>query len=295
MFQPLGRVGDVEIARVHELTFLGQTAADFFPAFDREAVRAHEHWLCPLHFDPESLRIPMDVQSFVLRVGKYTILVDTCCGNEKARPGVPEFHMLTTRYMERLQALGVEPEEVDFVMCTHLHIDHIGWNTRLEQGRWIPTFPNARYIVSRQEYRNAEAEAREIPFEAIKNGFYDSVLPVMDAGLCDLVDDDYELLDLLKLKPAPGHTEANVQIELTSNGNKAIFAGDMLHSPMQVPFWNWSSKLCWNQDLASQTRRGLFEQCVEENALLVPGHFLAPHAAKVKADGGNFALEWGWQ
>ena len=294
MSDVLGMIGDVTIARVHELTFLGQTAADFFPAFDREAVRAHEHWLCPDHFDSESLRIPMDVQSFVLKTGRHTILIDTCCGNDKPRAGAPEFHMLTTRYLDRLAAQGVAPEEVDYVMCTHLHIDHIGWNTRLVDGRWVPTFPNARYIVSREEFANASEEARTIPFAPVRNGFEDSVLPVVEAGLFDLVSDDHELLGMLRLRPAPGHTAGNVQIELHSRDQRAIFAGDMLHTPMQVPFWEWSSKLCWDQGIAAQTRRRLFEQCVEQDALLVPGHFRAPHAGRIRADGDRFRLEWGW-
>lgn len=294
MWEPLGRVGDVEIARVYELTFMGQTAADFFPRFDREAIRAHEHWLCPDHFDPESLRIPMDVQSFVLKTDTHTIMIDTCCGNDKPREGAPEFHRLTTKYLDRLAALGIAPEDIDYVMCTHLHIDHIGWNTRLIDGRWVPTFPNARYIVSRHEYENAAEEARTIPFAPVRNGFEDSILPVVEAGLTDLVENDHELLGLLRLKPAPGHTAGNVQIELRSRGEKAIFAGDMLHTPLQVPFWNWSSKLCWDQEQASRTRRGLFEQCVEDNALLVPGHFRAPHVGRIREDGDTFRLVWGW-
>jgi glyoxylase-like metal-dependent hydrolase (beta-lactamase superfamily II) len=264
------------------------------PDFDREAVRAHEHWLCPEHFDPESLRIPMDVQSFVLKTDKHIIVVDTCCGNHKQRPGLPEFHRLTTGYLDRFNALGIAPEDVDFVMCTHLHIDHIGWNTQLLGDRWVPTFPNARYVVSAQEYANAEQEARDIPFEPVRNGFNDSILPIMDAGLCDLVSDDHEMLGMLRLRPAPGHTAANVQIELSSQGQKAIFAGDMLHTPMQIPFWNWSSKLCHDPVQAAATRRRLFEQCIEENALLVPGHFRAPHAGRIRDQDGGFQLVWGW-
>ena len=235
----------------------------------------------------------MDVQSFVLRTERHVIVVDTCCGNHKPRAGAPEFHMLTTGYLDRFQALGITPEDVDYVMCTHLHIDHIGWNTRLEGGRWVPTFPNARYVVSREEYGDAEEQARTIPFEPVRNGFNDSILPVVEAGLVDLVHDDHELLDILRLRAAPGHTRANVQIELSSGGEKAIFAGDMLHTPMQVPFWNWSSKLCWDQAQASATRRRLLEQCVEENALLVPGHFCTPHVGRIREDGDSFGVEFG--
>lgn len=289
-WQPLGRIGAVEIARVYELTFLGQTAADFYPKFDRDAVRDHEYWLCPVHFDPESLRLPMDVQSFVLRTPRHTILIDTCCGNDKPRAGAPEFHRLTTGYLDRLQALGVAPESIDYVMCTHLHPDHIGWNTRLVDGRWVPTFPNARYIIAKKEYEKTSQH----PAPIIHNSFGDSVLPVVEAGLADLVDDDYEILDLLRLRAAPGHTEGNVQIELASEGALAIFAGDMIHTPMQIPFWQWSSRTCWNPEVATQTRRNLLEQCVEQNALLVPAHFLSPHCCRIRAEDGDFRPVWGW-
>jgi glyoxylase-like metal-dependent hydrolase (beta-lactamase superfamily II) len=294
MKQVMGRVGAVEVGRVHELTFLGQTAADFYPLFDRELVRNHEQWLCPAHFDRESLRIPMDVQSFVLTTERHTIVIDTCCGNGKSRAGAPEFHMLTTGYLERMRTLGVEPEDVDYVLCTHLHIDHIGWNTRLVNGRWTPTFPNARYVVSKDEFKNATEEARTIPFEPVRNGYKDSIAPVFEAGLVDLVQDDYELLDMLRFRPAPGHTPGNVQIELHSNSESAIFAGDMLHTPMQIPFWHWSSKLCWNAEVAAKTRRRLLEQCTEANALLVPGHFGSPHVGRIREAGETFKIIWGW-
>lgn len=290
-----GMIGNVEIARVLDSYLLGETAQSWLPAFDREAIRPHEHWLCPHHFDHETGRIPMPVQSFVLKTEHHVIVIDTCMGNHKDRPGIWEMHKLTTGYLERLKALGVRPEDVDFVMCTHLHGDHVGWNTRLENGRWVPTFPNARYIMSKVEFeatRAAAATANAHP--AMRNCYEDSVLPIVQAGRATMVEGVHEMLDNFTLRPAPGHSPGHVRIELRSQNDLGVFAGDLLHSPIQIPFWQWSSRVCDNREQAAQTRRELLEFCVAENALLIPGHFEAPHVARIRERNGQFAAEFGW-
>ncbi len=291
-----GKVGNVEIAHVLDCTILAETAQTWFPDFDRDAVRPHEHWLCPDHFDPETGRIPMPVQSFVLRIGEKNVLIDTCVGNDKERPGpgLGEFHRLTTNYLERLAAIGLTPEDIDYVMCTHLHGDHIGWNTRLIDGRWAPTFPNARYVFSRIELDATREGAAATSFVALRNCYEDSILPILDAGLADLVDGAHEMLDAITLRPAPGHSPGNMRIELRSAGNTAVFAGDIIHSPIQIPFWQWSSKLCWDQEMAAGARRDLLEFCVANNALLIPGHFVAPHVGRIGYDGRHFDVKFGW-
>jgi glyoxylase-like metal-dependent hydrolase (beta-lactamase superfamily II) len=289
-----GAVGKVEIARVLDSYLLAESAQVWLPEFDREAVRSHEHWLCPTHYDPESGRIPMPVHSFILRTQHHNVLIDTCIGNDKERPGLGEFHHLTTRYLDRLAAVGLRPEDIDYVLCTHLHIDHIGWNTRLVDGRWVPTFPNARYVMSKVEFETTRADADKVPIPALRNCFYDSVLPVVEAGKVEFVEGVHQFLDELVLRPAPGHSPGHIRIELRSDRELAVFAGDMVHSPIQVPFWQWSSRVCWDQKMAAQARRELLEFCVAENALLVPGHFEAPHVARVREDHGTFALKFGW-
>ncbi len=131
---------------------LGETMQGWFPDFNRDAVKPHENWLCPTHYDAESGHFAMPVHSWLVRVGRYNVLIDTCLGNDKSRPGLVEAHMLDTRYCHRMAELGVTTDDVDYVLCTHLHVDHVGWNTRLDNGRWVPTFPNARYVLSRTEY-----------------------------------------------------------------------------------------------------------------------------------------------
>lgn len=290
-----GMVGAVEVARVFERS-LTASAARWFPAFDREAIGNHEHWLCPDHLDAATGNFEMPVQSFVLRTDRHVILIDTCIGNDKDRDGSPQMHMLNEPYLERLAALGLVPEDVDYVMCTHLHVDHIGWNTRLVDGRWVPTFPNARYVMSRVEYEATRTEAElagTSPF--LKNCYQDSVLPIIEAKRHLFVDGLDEMLGLITFRPAPGHTPGNLQMELRSRGECAIFAGDILHSPMQIPFWQWSSMLCADPAQSAASRRALLERCVEENALLVPGHFVAPHVGRIREDHGTFGIDFGWR
>jgi len=204
-------------------------------------------------------------------------------------------HHLNNRYLERMAAVGVAPGDIDYVLCTHLHVDHVGWNTRLENGRWVPTFPNAKYVFSRREYEAAKAEAAGADAPGfIKNTFADSVLPVVESGKACLVDDVHELLDCLTLRSAPGHSPGHVRIELASHGEQGVFAGDILHSPLQIPLWQWSSVVCWDGKMAAQARRELLEFCCDENALLIPGHFEAPYVGRIRRADDTFAIDFGW-
>ncbi len=290
-----GRVGEVEIGRVLDSYILGETMQAWFPDFDRAAVKSHEHWLCPNHYDAESGHFKMPVHSWVFRLNGYNVLVDTCVGNHKIRPTLYEFHLLETHYLRRLAEVGLRPEDVDYVLCTHLHVDHVGWNTKLENGRWVPTFPNARYVMSRVEYESTKELASNPqgpPF--LRHVFEDSVYPIVEAGKAELVDGVHEMLDALILRPAPGHSAGHVRIELKSRGEQAIFAGDLLHSPVQVPFWQWSTRVCLDRKMAAQSRRELLEFCVAENALLLPGHFEAPYGGRIKNRNDTFAIDFGW-
>jgi glyoxylase-like metal-dependent hydrolase (beta-lactamase superfamily II) len=291
----MGRVGSVEIGRVLDSYLLGETMQGWFPDFDREAVKPQESWLCPAHYDAESGHFPLPVHSWLLQVGRYNVLIDTCLGNDKARPGLVEGHMLNTRYVERMADLGVTPNDIDFVLCTHLHVDHVGWNTKLESGRWVPMFPNARYVWSKTEYEAAKENAfnpASQPF--FKHVFEDSIHPVVEAGRARLVDGVHEVIDRLTLRPAMGHSPGHCRIELRSEGAVGVFAGDILHSPIQVPLWEWSTRACWDKRMAAVSRRELLEFCVDENALLLPGHFEAPHVGRIRRAGRTFAIDFGW-
>jgi glyoxylase-like metal-dependent hydrolase (beta-lactamase superfamily II) len=294
-FKVVGKIGNFEVARVLDGYLLGDTAQVFFPDFDREALKPHKHWLCPTHYDDESGRIPMPVHSWLIRLGDKIVLIDTGLGNDKIRPDKSEMHLLNTRYLERMAEFGIRPEEIDYVLHTHLHVDHVGWNTRLENGRWVPTFPNARYVLSRTEYEAAKTQAaRSDCLPWIKNVFEDSVQPIVETGKAILVDGTDGVLDELTLRPSPGHSPGHVCFELRSQGRLALFAGDVVHTPIQIPLWPWSTCYCWNLQLAAQSRRELFEFCAAENALLLPAHFEAPYVGRVRKAGDTFSIDFGW-
>ena len=291
----VGKIGTVEIDRIFDSSLLGFTAQAWFPKFTCEAVRPHEPWLCPTHYDAESGRIPMPVSSWLIRINGHNVLIDTCLGNDKERPAFPEMHRLRTRYLDRLEQVGLRPEDIHYGLCIHLHVDHVGWNTRRGDGRWVPPFPNPTHVISRKEYEAAKAMAANPDAQPVSKAlFEDSVLPIIESGQAVLVDDTHELLGCLRLHPAPGHSPGHVRIELRSQGSTGVFAGDLVHSPIQVPLWQWSTVQCWNQEMSAPSRRALLEFCCAENAVLIPGHFEAPHAGRIKPAGDTFAIDFGW-
>lgn len=287
-------IGDVRVTRIEEQMGPGFPAKDFFPEFDAEVFAAEAKWLAPNYYQPESGKLVTSLHSWLVRTGKYTILVDSCSGNHKPRPGMPRFDMLNTKYLERLREAGVEPEQIDFVMCTHLHVDHVGWNTRLDNGKWVPTFPNAKYVMSKTDHDFWAAEAKLPKTEAfIRNTYNDSVLPIVEAKKAEFVaGGEHEMCGCFRIKPAPGHTPGQIRLDLESRGKRAIFSGDALHNPVQVPVWKWNSVFCEDRDLARKTRHTLLADCVEQGALLMPAHFAPPHAAYIKSKGDGFALDW---
>jgi glyoxylase-like metal-dependent hydrolase (beta-lactamase superfamily II) len=225
------------------------------------------------------------MHSWLIRTPDHIILLDTCVGNDKERDGAKLFHQKSFPYLAALAAAGVRPEEVDFVLCTHLHVDHVGWNTRLVDGRWTPTFPNARYVFSKAE----NERWRPAPSSP---AYADSVLPVIEAGLVDLVDGDHAIGDQLLIQPAPGHTPGHISLRLLDGGERGLFTGDSMHSAIQGAFPDWNSAFCEQLDQAIATRRRLLEYCCETGATLLPQHFGWPFVAKVKPAGDSFRFDF---
>jgi glyoxylase-like metal-dependent hydrolase (beta-lactamase superfamily II) len=192
----------------------------------------HRGWMVPDHDDPTSGFLKFSVHSWLIKLAGRAILIDTCVGNHKPRPKFPMWHLMETRYLARMAAAGIRPEQIDMVMCTHLHVDHVGWNTRLDNGRWVPTFPNARYIFSQEDYDHFLAGPETA--SASHGSFRDSVLPVVEAGLAQMVRGAHAIDEHLSIDPAPGHTPGSIVINLASHGQRALFSGDILHHPVQV-------------------------------------------------------------
>jgi glyoxylase-like metal-dependent hydrolase (beta-lactamase superfamily II) len=248
-----------------------------------EALERHRGWLAP-HFLDEKGRFLQSIHSFVVRAPGLTALVDTCVGNDKDRGGRAPFHMMRTGFLDELRAAGVPPEAVDLVICTHLHVDHVGWNTRLDGGRWVPTFPRARHLFARREWEHwtqagAADDARIMA---------DSVTPVLDAGLADLVDMDHRISDELWLEPTPGHTPGHVSVRLRSQGAEAVITGDLMHHPVQMAEPQWNSAFDSDADGARKTRRAFCERYAEGPVAVLGTHFHHPTAGHIVRHGDSW-------
>lgn len=281
-------IGDISVARVVESEGSFAPVDFLLPGFDPALLQAHR-WLQPDFVDHAGQAV-LSFHSYLLRTAGHTILVDGCVGNGKERPLRPMWHRQEAPYLERLAAAGVHPEQVDFVFCTHLHADHVGWNTRLKDGRWVPTFPNARYIFGRREYEHWESEQRR---DAASNhgSFADSVLPVMEAGLADLVESDYAFANGLHLEPAYGHTPGTCLLHAHSRGEHGVFTGDVIHTPVQLADPQLSSRFCADPAQSALTRQALCERYAETATRLFTGHFPAPSAARIVRAGSTFGLQ----
>jgi glyoxylase-like metal-dependent hydrolase (beta-lactamase superfamily II) len=285
-------LGALRIGRAveHEGPFV--RPEDFFPDWDPTVLDETREWLGPV-IDPASGLMILSFHAFVLRTARHTILIDTCMGNDKERPLRPVGHRRATDFTASLAAAGARPEEVDFVMCTHLHWDHVGWNTRLQDGRWVPTFPNARYVIARREYEHMDALHARGDASMHSLAFADSVLPVVRAERAVLVDDDYALedgRDKVWLESCPGHTPGNVVINVRSQGERGVFPGDVLHSPLQVARPQWSSRACDDPAMASASRKKFVEQHAETGSVVMPAHFMAPSAGRIVRRGRALAF-----
>jgi glyoxylase-like metal-dependent hydrolase (beta-lactamase superfamily II) len=248
------------------------------PQFREEMLLEHR-WLKPAYVDAQNHAL-MSFHSFVLRTPRAVILIDGCVGNGKERPARPMWHRQERPFLERLAQAGLQPEDVDFVFCTHLHADHVGWNTRLRDGRWVPTFPNAKYIFARREYEHWErlVRAGEVPNHG---SFTDSVLPVMEAKQAVLVASDHEIEAGIHLEAAYGHTPGTCLLHAKSRGAHGVFTGDVMHTPVQLADPSLSSRFCSDPAQSAATRRALCEQYADTRCVFFTGHFPAPSAARI--------------
>jgi len=287
--------GETTVTRIEELHGPSFQAEVFFPDFNRTAVEPHFPWLVPDHYAPESGFMVTSVHSWLVRTRHHTMLIDACAGNWKNRPLSPRFHRLDRPCLANLAKAGAAPEDVDFVVCTHLHVDHVGWFSRLEGGRWVPTFPNARHVFSRAELQRVtpEPDGNGVLQDSTGGVYTDSVAPVVEAGLVELFDGEHAIGDHLTLSPAPGHTKGHVLATLRDGGREGVFIGDVLHSPVQGPFPEWNSAFCQLPDVARATRRRVLEHSCESGALLLPQHFAKPFVARVVRDGDAFGFRFG--
>lgn len=290
------RIGDVEITRIEDYHGLGLPANVMFPGIEPAAWEGRGRWLSPQFYDAASGRLRTSIHSWLVSTPRHRILVDACIGNHKDRPDDPRFHMRSEPWLERLAAAGAHPDEIDFVMCTHLHADHVGWNTQWRDGRWVPTFRNARYVFKRSEFdRWDERRPDHVPRESQRHVFADSVLPVVEAGRAVMVDDGYTVDERMTLEPAPGHTAGHAAIRLRAAGAQALFSGDVLHHPVQLTWPTLCSVFDDDPALGLRTRLALLDDAATHGTLLLPTHFAAPFCCHVHAvPGAQPSYRPGW-
>lgn len=274
------RIGEVTVTRILELEATGGTRF-ILPQATPEVIR-DIGWLAP-HFADETGRLRMSIHALVVETPTKRIIVDTCIGNDKQRD-IPTWSNLQTSFLSDLAAAGFPPETIDVVLCTHLHVDHVGWNTKLVEGRWVPTFPNARYLIGRQEfdYWQAEEAGTEHPE---RSPFHDSVKPVFDAGLVDLVDTDHVVTPEVSLEPTLGHTPGHVSIRIRSGGEEALITGDFAHHPCQLAHPEWASNADYDKEASTATRRRVFGALEDTPVLVIGTHFASPTAGHIVRDG----------
>ncbi|MEV0050747.1 MBL fold metallo-hydrolase [Saccharopolyspora shandongensis] len=287
-------LGDVTITRVVEYFGPVEMPPDtFFPESPEGAWNAP--WLAPDFLDPRSGECVSAIQTWLLRSEGRTILVDTGVGNHKERPYSPVWSHLNTDFLGNLARAGVRPEDVDLVINTHLHVDHVGWNTYLDGRSWVPTFPNATYLMPRADFEfwNPANGHRPNLGRGNQNVFEDSVAPVHEAGLAVLWEDGYRIDANLRLDLAPGHTPGSSVVTLESGGDRALFVGDLLHTALQFVEPDTNSCFCEDPAQARATRRRLLGWAADANALVLPAHLGGHGGAEVVREGGRFAIaEW---
>jgi glyoxylase-like metal-dependent hydrolase (beta-lactamase superfamily II) len=285
------KLGSATVTRIEEQLGPGSFPPDrYFTGFDRQVLQDNLGWLAPNHYVPQTDALITSVHSWLIKTPRHTILLDSCSGNHKDRHWWPRFHQLDTPFLERLAAAGARTQDIDIVLCTHLHADHIGWNTRLVNGRWVPTFPNAKYLFSKIEndYWDPRQHSEESSDPTRNIAYVDSVLPVLEAGQAQLVDGIHAIDESLRIEPAPGHTPGHILLKVLGEQG-GVFCGDVIHHPLQIYAPHWNTQFCQDPQQARVTRRAVLQYCADSESLLLPTHFGAPHVARVSARDGKFA------
>jgi glyoxylase-like metal-dependent hydrolase (beta-lactamase superfamily II) len=280
-------LGDLSLQSVVEQEIPYSDPLSFFPGLTADRLEENRPWLTPRALDPATGQVVLCIQSYVVRTPHHVILIDSCVGNHKDRPSLPFWHRRDDpAYMRNLAAAGLTVNDIDFVLCTHLHVDHVGWNTTLEDGRWVPTFPKARYVFAERELEYWTAENAKEPIGPM----VDSVLPIVAAGRADVVRSDHVLNEYVRLMPTPGHTPDHFAVGLGKGRDAAVATGDLIHSPLQARYPELSIFADLDPAQASVTRRRFLESYCDTDTLICACHFPPPSSGHVKrwADGFKF-------
>lgn len=263
-------IGDIQVVKVVD------TLESFSPKVlyvdkDRNAFDPHLDWLQP-HFLDDAKGMLLSIHSFVLKTRHHTILVDTCVGNHKTNSGFPQWNNREGNYLAELTAAGCRPEDIDFVFCTHMHVDHTGWNTQLKDGRWVPTFPNAKYLFNKSEWDCWKDEQGEHDRAVIEQ----NILPIIEANQVQWVDNAWSIDDQVSLLPTPGHTPGHCSVSLGSANQRAVITGDMMIHPVQIAEPQWRQSADQDKELAIKTRSAFVDDHCDRDIMILGTHFNTP-------------------
>jgi glyoxylase-like metal-dependent hydrolase (beta-lactamase superfamily II) len=278
-------VEDMTIYRIVEQEYGFTPIREFLPSLTAALLDENRAWLEPAGLDPSTNHVVLCFQSYVVKTPHHTVLVDACIGNDKNHAHRPAWHRKNDpNWMTALRAAGVGVGDIDVVMCTHLHGDHVGWNTRLDNGRWVPTFPNARYLFSKKEYEYWDSVHRKTPLSVME----DSVLPIIEAERAELITSEYALDDHVRLFPTPGHTPDHFAVAIGRKKDAAVFTGDLIHSPLQARYPELIMRSDTDAPQAVKTRRRFLERYCDTDTLCCTMHFPSPSVGHIKRWGEGF-------
>lgn len=273
-------VNDMTIHRIVEQEYGFTPLFEFLPTLTKEQFEANRSWMEEGAYDAATGNCVLCFQSYVVKTPHHNILVDACIGNDKTFPLRPAWNgKKDGNWMAALKAAGLGVEDIDFVMCTHLHGDHVGWNTRLENGRWVPTFPKARYLFSKKEYEYWTGP--NVPSTFAPDPINESVLPIVEANRAELVTSDHELNDHIRLTPTPGHTPDHFAVCAGRGGDRAVFTGDLIHSPIQARYPEIGMRADYDSVQAGVSRRRVFDRFCDSATLLCTVHFPEPSLGRI--------------
>lgn len=285
------RFGPIAVEKVAELPRLPLDPTWLIGNATLEGIAEERSWLDDTFIEAGTEKLIVSIHSYVVRTPRHTILVDTCCGNGRDRGPESPFHNVTSDYLTNLAAVGLTPGDIDLVFCTHLHVDHVGWNVVERDGRFVPTFPNARYLFNREDFEHRiECERTGQGSVATRAAFRECVLPLVDQGRVTFVESDeliaHDIDHDLTLVSLPGHCPGHLGLRVTGGGGQGLITGDAIHHPIQLPRPNWHCAADVDPMLSSKTRRDLIERYVDSDLVLLSGHFAGATAGRIVSRNG---------
>ena len=286
--------GSISISRIIDMEDAAFPASALYPDATPEHIKNLSKRFGRQYINSDSLELYLSFHSFIVKTKRHTILVDACIGNDKERPGRPMWTKRSGPFLDNLHKQGFSPEDIDYVMCTHLHADHVGWNTRCLNGEWVPTFPNAQYLFGKKEFKFwKEFQARSK--DPIMYGSHaDSILPVMKSGQGLLIEGNHEIVDGVFTEPAYGHTPGNLVLNVTEGSKTlAVICGDVMHHPLQLAHPEWSSCFCENPQMSRTSRIELLNRFADSDTFILPAHFQSPGYGPLERDGKGYRMKNG--